>query len=233
LDFKKKYMIATGIAIPLLAIIVPASLTLTTGGGPAPVDITVSGGTVIVGTISQYNGISPAPTASSHADNTNSACSTPAQGVGGSSAVAVDLYVRASHEGQCWSRGVGVTRVPATVEYMIVYVNSSNATQKNVVIGIKLPKGMAYVSGSTMVANSSAPQGQLVNVDAIDTSGIEIGTYAPKANAFIAFDAEILGPSDIRCGQNLLKTTATVQPAGLNYFWNTADVRAENVCPTS
>jgi uncharacterized repeat protein (TIGR01451 family)/LPXTG-motif cell wall-anchored protein len=110
-----------------------------------------------------------------------------------------------------------------TVQYMISYKNTGNTDQKKVVIGDKLPAGITYVPGTTYLANDSAPNGKLVT-DGVTTSGIIIGDYAPGVNAFVMFDAKLPAEDKLACGTNTLRNIASVQPQGMNYYYNTADV---------
>lgn len=116
-----------------------------------------------------------------------------------------------------------------TVQYMITYKNTGNSEENNVVIGDKLPAGVTYVPGSTKLANDSAPTGKSV-ADGVTTSGITIGSYAPGVNAFVLFDAKVPAADKLACGNNLFRNIASAQPAGMNYYYNTADVNVNKVC---
>ena len=85
-----------------------------------------------------------------------------------------------------------------TVDFKLVYTNTGNTTQTGVIIKDVLPTGLTYVKGSTKVANKNS-NGQPVTVsDNIVTTGINIGDYAPGANAFILFSAKI---NDFDCNK--------------------------------
>lgn len=94
------------------------------------------------------------------------------------------------------------------VDFVIAYTNTGNTTQSNVVIKDILPRGLSYVKGSTQVANKNSGGKPVTVSDNIVTTGINIGTYAPGANAFIQFTATI---NDADCGKNFeLVNTAQV-----------------------
>lgn len=96
-----------------------------------------------------------------------------------------------------------------TVDYQIKYVNTGTTEQKDVVIKDMLPKGMTYVNGSTMYANANNPSGAKAT-DEVTTTGINVGNYAPKANAFVKFSAKVNASDDLECGNLTLKNVARV-----------------------
>lgn len=78
------------------------------------------------------------------------------------------------------------------VEFQIAYTNTSLDTHNNVVIRDILPANLEYINGSTMLYNSNDPKGTRIIDDTITTeAGINIGHYAPGANAYIRFTAEV------------------------------------------
>lgn len=129
-----------------------------------------------------------------------------------------------------WTKSI-TAQPGATVQYMISYRNDGNTDEKDVVIGDKLPAGMTYVTGTTYLANDSAPNGKLVT-DGVTSSGIVIGSYAPTANAFVMFDAKVPAADKLACGENTLRNIGTAQPEGMNYYYNTADVNVTKTCET-
>ncbi len=78
--------------------------------------------------------------------------------------------------------------------------------------------------------NSIYPKGKRIDTDAIDRNGIVIDSYMPGATAFIAFEVHTPAIGDLHCGSNTLRTVAYVQPKGLDYFYNTADVDLTRSC---
>lgn len=78
-----------------------------------------------------------------------------------------------------------------TVDFKIVYTNTGSTTQTGVIIKDVLPTGLTYIKGSTKVANKNSGGKPVTVSDTISTTGINIGDYAPGANAFILFSAKI------------------------------------------
>lgn len=117
------------------------------------------------------------------------------------------------------------------VEYLISYANTGNTEQRNVVVADKLPAGVTYTPGSTQLANGLYPDGKTMP-DGVTSGGIIIGTYPAGIKAWIMFEATLPGTDKLSCGANLLRNMATVQPEGMNYFYNTADVTVNKDCQT-
>lgn len=115
------------------------------------------------------------------------------------------------------------------VDYIVRYKNTGAMTQENVVVKDTLPKGMTYVAGSTVVANSNYPNGQAV-ADGVTTTGINIGAYSPGANAWVRFSAKVAANDKLTiCGPNTLKNVATVETGAGNKS-DSADVTATKTC---
>ncbi len=87
-----------------------------------------------------------------------------------------------------------------TVDFKLTYTNTGNTTQTGVIIKDVLPEGLTYVKGSTKVANKVTGGQPTAVGDTIGTTGINIGDYAPGANAFILFSAKI---KDFDCGKKV------------------------------
>ena len=127
-----------------------------------------------------------------------------------------------------WSTSI-TAKAGDTVQYLISYKNTGNTDQNSVVVADKLPQGVTYVNGTTYLANDSAPNGKQV-ADGVTVGGITIGNYNPGVNAFVIFNATLPSEASLSCGSNLLRNIATVQPAGMNYYYNTADVTINKTC---
>lgn len=141
--------------------------------------------------------------------------------------VSVDKTVRVKGT-STWA--TSITAEPgATVQYKIAYKNTGNSTENNVVVADRLPVGVSYVAGSSMLANQSSPSGASL-ADGVASGGIVIGNYAPGANAFLMFEAKLPAADKLSCGENKLRNVATVQPEGMNYYYNTADVTVTKDC---
>lgn len=97
------------------------------------------------------------------------------------------------------------------VDFIIRYKNTGEVVQKNVNVKDTLPTGMVYVAGSTVLANSNQPNGASV-ADGVVAGGINIGDYAPGANAWVRFKARVVTNVHLpECGHNTLKNVGFVK----------------------
>jgi uncharacterized repeat protein (TIGR01451 family) len=143
--------------------------------------------------------------------------------------LSVDKFVRPTGTTQ-WSTKI-TAKSGDVVQYEIAYKNTGNAVQKNVAVRDQLPKGVTYVPGSTKLMNTSYPKGTAVSSNEVVKDGILVGTYAPGATAFVMFDAKV-DAAALSCGNNTVRNIAYVQPQGINYYYNTADVLVSKTCTT-
>ena len=73
---------------------------------------------------------------------------------------------------------------------------------------------MEYVANSTYVYNSNHKEGVLINENTVTTTGINIGSYNSRGNAYVRFTAKVVN-KDLTCGQTQLVNwaNATVNSA--------------------
>ena len=94
------------------------------------------------------------------------------------------------------------------VEYQIEYQNLSADKVDNVMIRDILPTNMQYVAGSTMLYNSNYQTGVKVVEDTVTTTGINIGSYNARGNAYVRFTAKVVSKA-LECGDNQLVNWAS------------------------
>ncbi|MCA9336475.1 DUF11 domain-containing protein [Candidatus Saccharibacteria bacterium] len=116
-----------------------------------------------------------------------------------------------------------------TVDYLLQYKNTGTTQQDNVTFHDKLPTNMTYVAGSTTYGNAKNPNG-LKASDNITGAGINVGSYAPGANAWVIFSAKVAAKDALACGANTLHNVASVTPAGQNPKEDSADVTTTKDC---
>jgi uncharacterized repeat protein (TIGR01451 family) len=115
------------------------------------------------------------------------------------------------------------------VDYLIQYRNTGNTSQANVIVKDTLPAGMTYVTGSTVLANGSQPNGAPA-ADTVTTTGLNIGTYAPNASAWVRFSATVAANDKLTsCGPNTLHNVASVTSEG-GTKTDAADVTVTKTC---
>lgn len=122
-----------------------------------------------------------------------------------------------------WSDTVEDVKVGDRVEIQIQYRNLSGRIHENVMIKDILPKNLHYIPGTTMLFNTNYKDGASTSNNEVVATGINIGHYAPDANAFVRFTAEVVDNSlaygsntlvnwsQCGVGQTTLQDYATVQ----------------------
>jgi len=117
-----------------------------------------------------------------------------------------------------------------TVDYLIQYKNVGDVQQDSVTLRDTLPAGMTYVAGSTVFGNSKTPAGTKASDNIANGTGINVGSYAPGANAWSIFSATVPANDKLAdCGNNKLVNKAKVTTGG-GSIEDTADVTVPKTC---
>lgn len=101
------------------------------------------------------------------------------------------------------------------IDFVGSWVNGSDIVQRNVVIRADLPQGLTLVPDTSFVLNANNRNGPHVT-DAVATpSGIDVGSYTPKSNVLIAFQAHFQASAALSCGtHNVGVFFERVNPSG-------------------
>jgi len=91
------------------------------------------------------------------------------------------------------------------VNYRIGFQNLGSTTMNNVMIRDILPPGLTLVKGTTKVYNPNNPNGVIVSDNIVSETGINIGSYAANANAWIYFSAKVDSIDKLSCGNSILR----------------------------
>lgn len=94
------------------------------------------------------------------------------------------------------------------VEFQIEYVNLLQEKVNDVMIRDVLPTNMEYVENSTYLYNSNHKNGKLLPENTVTTSGLNIGSYESKGNAYVRFTAKVIDKT-LACGSNQLVNWAS------------------------
>ena len=113
-----------------------------------------------------------------------------------------------------WSESVEA-KVGDEVEYQIEYVNLLSEEVKDVMIRDVLPTNVEYVADSTYLYNSNYQSGVLLKDNTVATSGINIGSYKAKGNAYVRFTGKVVDKT-MACGSNQLVNWASATVSGSN-----------------
>lgn len=103
----------------------------------------------------------------------------------------ISSYVRRAETKDKWVNELQA-EIGDELEYQIVYQNLSNNEQTDVMIRSKLPSNLQYISGTTKLWNANYPEGAVNLDDVIVNTGINIGNYAPTANAYVRFKVKVV-----------------------------------------
>ena len=91
-------------------------------------------------------------------------------------------------------------KVGDEVEYQIEFQNLGDAQVDNVMIRDVLPKNVEYVAGTTKLYNEFYPNWTKIDQDTITTTGINIGSYKSRGNAYIRFTGKVVNKTLTGCG---------------------------------
>ncbi len=114
-----------------------------------------------------------------------------------------------------WGESV-VAKVGDEVEFQIEYVNLLSDQVKDVMIRDVLPTNVEYVANSTYLYNSNYQSGVLLSDNTVTTTGINIGSYNAKGNAYVRFTGKVVDKT-IACGENQLVNWASATVNGTVY----------------
>jgi uncharacterized repeat protein (TIGR01451 family) len=129
-----------------------------------------------------------------------------------------------------WNETVA-TKAGDTVQYRIMYTNTSTAGQQdNVAVRDTLPAGVSLVPGTTNLFLGSDPLTPRKMSDNITGAGINIGSYAAGGRALVIFDAKVAANDGLpTCGANTLKNIAKVE-TDYGTKQDGADVTVDKTC---
>lgn len=90
------------------------------------------------------------------------------------------------------------------VEFQIEFQNLKAETVEDIMIRDVLPDNIEYVEDSTYLYTSNYPDGIHVEENTLTTTGINIGSYTPKSNAFVRFTGKVVDKSLTKGGNQLV-----------------------------
>lgn len=118
-------------------------------------------------------------------------------------------------------------KIGDTVEFRILYTNTSDKKQDNVAIKDILPSNLKYVKGSTILKNTSYPNGAYILNDSLVENGIRIGNYEEDGgNAMVYFKAKVVD-EDLDQGLNILANWAQAG-VGEVTIQDSVEIRVQN-----
>lgn len=112
-----------------------------------------------------------------------------------------------------WKNNIDVN-AGDTIQYRVLFQNTSDVQLDNVMIFDTLPQGVTYVNGSTKLYLGSDPKNARQMPDGITdkNKGLNIGSYGKNGLASIIFDAKVASNDKLpECGVNTMKNVARVE----------------------
>ncbi len=106
-----------------------------------------------------------------------------------------------------WAESVNAN-VGDEVEYQIEYQNLLAETVNDVMIRDVLPTNVEYVNDSTILFNTNHKNGIKMVENTLTTTGINIGSYNAKGNAYVRFTGKVVDKT-MACGSNQLVNWAS------------------------
>ena len=133
-----------------------------------------------------------------------------------------------------WAESVNA-KVGDEVEYQIEYQNLLAEEVKDVMIRDVLPTNVEYVNDSTILFNTNHKDGIKMKENTLTTSGVNIGSYTAKGNAYVRFTGKVVDKS-MACGSNQLVNwaSATVNASTVKnaVYKDDASVMVDKTCPS-
>lgn len=145
--------------------------------------------------------------------------------------VSIQKFVR--HLGQAASDWkLSATAKPGDdLEYKIQFKNEGNTQLNDVMVGDNMPMYNTYVDGTTKLYNGNHPNGLAITNDNITRGGINVGNYGVGSSAYVIIQVKLDAIHAYeRCGQYDVRNVGVVRPAGMNEFFNTAQVLINVEC---
>lgn len=131
-----------------------------------------------------------------------------------------------------WSKSVNAN-LGDTLQYQVTYKNAGEVNEYNVVVKDTLPAGISYIPGSTVLTNTTNPNGKVVNDDIITSNGMNIGSYKPGSIAYVQFNAKITATAEsLVCGNNTFVNKERTTANG-GYIDDTANTVVNRTCQSN
>lgn len=127
---------------------------------------------------------------------------------------------------QCWESRLGAQGPGTVVRFLLGYRNVSDRQQDSVVVRVSLPPHSTLVPESTSVFTSTVPGGSPDTSDNLANGGLDIGSYAIGAGAYVTFALSFPGADNLACGITTDRLVGVVKPQGLTEFYNTSEVQS-------
>jgi uncharacterized repeat protein (TIGR01451 family)/LPXTG-motif cell wall-anchored protein len=136
--------------------------------------------------------------------------------------------------GKTWAKSVNAS-AGQTILYRLIYQNTGTIQQNDVVLKDTMPTNVSYVSGSSLIANTTTGGSYKSTVDGVTSNGgYDIGSYSPNGTNYLKFSAVVASADKLSCGNNnLVNTVSAVTANGTKTDSTTVTVNKTCTTPTN
>jgi uncharacterized repeat protein (TIGR01451 family) len=118
------------------------------------------------------------------------------------------------------------------VDFYLGYQNTGDVQHNDVTFRDTLPTGLSYVNDNdypTTWNNASQRNVRVNGTNLVNNVGVNVGSYAPKANAWVIFSATVPAKEKLECGTNKFVNKAKVTTGGYSVE-DSAEVTVDKEC---
>jgi uncharacterized repeat protein (TIGR01451 family) len=123
--------------------------------------------------------------------------------------------------------------VPAgkNLDFKIVYKNTGEVEQKNVIIADVLPAGLKYIVSTTFVKRSTEEQGKFVD-DGLFNGGINVGNVKPGESVTVTYKVESIDDKKtFPCGEKKIYNNASAKSTNEDTRTDKVEIVVYRDCP--
>jgi hypothetical protein len=131
-----------------------------------------------------------------------------------------------------WSASF-VVRPHQTIKLLAEYGNASVDTQRRVTLRLAFARGFGIVSTRAILVNTLHPTGWPASVRLLAHQGIQLGDYAPGANALVELTVQLPAGRHLPCGMPPARINVITTVPGVGRVSETLTMRIRHLCPTS
>ena len=200
--------------------------------GTAEANVTDTNGNITHETVANTPSLEDVVTSTGFAINNGNPCQAAAVAVEARvmiPGVKVVKQVEEANQTNQWSNN-DTANPGDTLKYIITYQNTGNTQQNNVIIRDNLPAGMQLVPNTTLIFNSTSPNGVLDTSNNVTAGGLNIGNYGPNALAYVEFQVKVPSADNLTCGANTFRNVGVAQPENMEEFYNIAVTTVNKTC---
>lgn len=130
----------------------------------------------------------------------------------------------------CWSQEVSPIAPGSNARILVGYKNTSDVVQRLVAVRVSLPVGTNVIPNTTKLFNSTSEDGLPDDTENVANGGIIVGSFAPGANTYVAFQLAIPHERNLECGRNELHLVGAAKPEGASEHYSALSIVTYRSC---